>query len=183
MGRIHLIISALLLSASALAAQTAPGAGTPAQAGSGTTAAPESAGEEIGPWRLICGDAGAGCVARQTILLEKGPPEISIDLFLTAGPGQSGTLSLVTNLDVRIEPGAGIARSQPMASAPVWHGEFVACGSAGCQANGFFDPDSVYGAEDPVAILVSPEGQTVAVPVSMARVKDALERVKPAPAK
>lgn len=176
MRQAQLTLIAILLCAGAATAQTTAPAPVSPQAPSAPGAEPV---EEIGPWRLICGETGEGCVARQTVHLDEKDPEIVLDLFLTPGPGNSATLSLVTTLDVLIEPGVSISRSQPMTAAPVWHGDFVACGVAGCQANGFFDPDSVYGAEDPVAVIVSADAQTLAVPVSMALVKDALERVKP----
>lgn len=144
-----------------------------------TTQTPTPPEEVIGPWRLICGQAEEGCVARQKIVLDKGPPEVSIDLFVTPGAGDdSAMLSFITNMDVAIAPGAAIARSQANAETPVWRADFAACGMAGCQANGLFDPDSVYGAEEPVAVLVSPEGKIFAVPVNLTRMKDVLARVK-----
>lgn len=166
---------AALAAISAASAETpGPEAAPPAQA----AGLPET--EVLGPWRLICGQQKEeGCVARQTILLEKGPPETSLDLFLTPGPDRLASLSLVTSLDVMIRPGAGIARSGRTVTAPVWWAEFAACGREGCQASAFFDPESVYGAEDPVAVLVSPEGQQLVVPLDLSRLRDAIDRTRP----
>lgn len=142
-------------------------------------AAQEPSVETIGPWRLICGQDG-GCVARQAILLEKGPPETGLDLFLAPGPGATASLSLVTSLDVMIEPGAGLARRGDNVAAPAWRADFSACGRGGCQASGFLDPDVLAGAEDPVAVLVSPQGQQMLVPIRLDGLEEAIARTRAA---
>lgn len=134
--------------------------------------------ESLGAWRLICGEDG--CVARASVAADDGGQERVVDLFLGRGPGGVPTLSLITDLAVRVAPGAGIARSEAYVTAPSWSADFVTCGPDGCQATGFLDPDALRGAQDPIAVLVSPNGETLAVPLDLSGMDAALSAIEKA---
>lgn len=130
--------------------------------------------EKIGAWRLICGDGDRGCVARTSVTAQDDKGGVTVDLFLSAGPGGVGTLSLVIDVPVRVSAGAGIARSPRFIYAPAWSADFTTCGGQdGCQASGFLDETVLSGATDPTAVFVSAKGETIAVPVNL----DGLEEV------
>lgn len=156
-------------------------AGTAGSSGTAEAGAREAG--QVGAWRILCGaDAGAGCVARQSLASDDGEGW-ALDLILSApsAEGEPAVMTVTSNIMVAVAPGFSISESPETALTPFWHADLQVCGTV-CMGGNLIDTARLAAAKAPAVVMTRPDGSLTGVGFSTERMSEVLEKIRVASA-
>ena len=175
------VTTSTLPPAPAPAGPKAADAGTAGSSGTAEAGAREAG--QVGAWRILCGaDAGAGCVARQSLASDDGEGW-ALDLILSApsAEGEPAVMTVTSNIMVAVAPGFSISESPETALTPFWHANLQVCGTV-CMGGNLIDTGRLSAAKAPAVVMTRPDGSLTGVGFSTERMGEVLEKIRVASA-